>query len=69
MSWSLKNVYLAPADEQNIYIFSNLDPSFFLEKYDELYESIAFDQKLRYFTNQNEQQVGRHEINFEYFQI
>ena len=64
MSWSLKNGYLAPANEQNIYIFSNLDPSFFIEKYDELYESIAFDQKLRYFTNQNEPQVGRNENKF-----
>ena len=63
MSWSLKNGYLAPANEQNIYIFSNLDPSFFLEKYDELYESIAFDQKLRYFTKVG-RHVGRHENKF-----
>ena len=37
-----------------------------VEKYDELFESVAFDQKLRYFTDQHR---PKGKMNFEYFQI
>ena len=70
MSWSLKNEYSAPADGRNlILIFSSLRVCF-LEKYDELSESVAFCQKFRYFTDQTEwTKGGPHENDFEYFQI
>ena len=54
VTWSLKNEYLSPATGQNlIQIFSNLRVSSFLEKYDELFETVAFGKKLRYFTDQD----------------
>ena len=58
-----KNVYLAPAGGQTIIqIFSNL--IFFLEKCDELSESVAFGQNLRYFTDQNGSKGRPHENEF-----
>ena len=42
---------------------------YFLEKYDELSESVAFGQKLRYFTDQNGPRGDHVKMNFEYFQI
>ena len=36
----------------------------FLGKYDELSESVAFDQKLRYFFDQNRPKGGTHENEF-----
>ena len=35
-----------------------------LEKYDELSESVAFGQKLRYFTDQNGPNEGQYENEF-----
>ena len=37
---------------------------YFLEKYDELSKSVAFGQKFRYFTGQNELKGGPHENEF-----
>ena len=42
---------------------------YFLEKYDELSESVAFGQKLMYFADQNVPKVNDMKMNFEYFQI
>ena len=40
-----------------------------MEKYDELSELVAYDPKLRYFTDQNGPKGGHMKMNFEYFQI
>ena len=40
-----------------------------MEKYNELSKSVAFDQKLTCFTDQNRSKLGLNEMNFEYFQI
>ena len=42
---------------------------YFLEKYDDLSESVAFGQKLRYFTDHRGPMGDCVKINFEYFQI
>ena len=49
MSWSLRK-WIFGSGEWTKY---NIDFYYFLEKYDELSESVAFGQKLRYFTDQN----------------
>ena len=38
--------------------------AYFLEKYDQLSESVAFGQKLRHFTDQNRPKGGTHENEF-----
>ena len=65
MSWSLKK-WIFGFDGWTKY---NIDFYYFLEKYDELPESVAFGQKLRYFTDQNGLKGGHMKMNFEYFQI
>ena len=47
----------------------NIDFYYFLEKYDELSESVAFGQNLRYFAGQNGPKGGHKKINFDFFQI
>ena len=42
---------------------------YFLEKYDDLSESVAFGQKLRYYTDHKGPMGDHVKINFEYFQI
>ena len=49
MSWVLKNGYLVPTGWQSI------------TKYDKLSKSVAFGQKLRYFTDQNQPRGEPHE--------
>ena len=65
MSWSLKNGHLALAAGQNIHNIHFYYPQgvYFLEKY-ELSESVAFGQKLRYFTDRNGSKGGLHENEF-----
>ena len=45
---AVKNGYLAP------------ESNYFLEKYDELSESVAFAPKMRYFKDQNGPKAGPH---------
>ena len=45
-------------------MFSILQGVYFLEKYDELSEIVAFGQKLRYVTDQNGLKRGPHENEF-----
>ena len=42
---------------------------YYAERYYELSESVAFGQKLRYFTDQNGSMGDHMKMNFEYFQI
>ena len=42
---------------------------YLVEKYDGLSESLAFGQKLRYFTDKHGPKGGPHKMNFYYFQI
>ena len=53
MTCSIKNGYLTMTREQNIMSIAGHEAVLFLEKYDELSNSIAFGQKVRYFTDQN----------------
>ena len=53
MTCSIKNGYLTMTREQNIMSIASHQAVLFLEKYDELSNSIAFGQKVRYFTDQN----------------
>ena len=55
---------LAPAVEQSLYRFLVPVGVYYLEKYDELSESVAFGQKLMYFTDQNGLKGGPHENEF-----
>ena len=49
--------------------FQEFRDVYFLEKYDELSESVAFAKKMRYFTDQNGPRGKHVKMNFEYFQI
>ena len=49
--------------------FQQLQDAYYLEKYDELSELVAFGQKLRYFTDENGPRGYHVKMNFEYFQI
>ena len=60
-----KNDYLAPTIGPSL-IFQGVS---FLEKCDELFELVAFAQKLRYFTDQNGPKGRPHENEFKYFQV
>ena len=67
MSWSLKKWLFGFGGWKKHNIdFKILSKSInFLEKYDELSESVAFGQKLRCFTAQNEAKGEPHENDFE----
>ena len=76
MGWSLKkwifgNGRTKTTNYYKFLAFLALNPEdvYFLEKYDELSELVAFGQKLVYFTDQNGPWRGHVKINFEYFQI
>ena len=53
MNWSLKKWLFGDGWTKPNIDFWQLQDVYFLEKYDELPESVAFGQKLRYFTDQN----------------
>ena len=70
MSWSLKKWVLAPSEWTKRKIdFQEPQGVYFLEKCDDLSESVAFGQELRYFTDQNGQKGDHMKIDLEYFQI
>ena len=48
--------------------FQQLQDVYFLERCDKLSESVAFGQKLRYFTDQNRPRGDHLKMNFGYFQ-
>ena len=50
------------------WVFGSGRWTYFLETYDELSESVGFDQKLRYFTDQNGAKRRPHENKFWVFQ-
>ena len=54
MSWSIENwVFGFGRWTKHSIDFSSLQSVYCLKKYDELSKSVAFAQKLRYFTDQN----------------
>ena len=69
MSWSLKKWVFGEGWTKPYINFWQPQDVYFLEKYDELSELVAFGQKLRYFTDQNGPRGDHVKINFEYFQI
>ena len=65
MSWSLKKWVFGSGGWTKPNIdFQQPQGVYFLEKYGELSEPVAFGQKLRYFTDQNGPKVGRNENEF-----
>ena len=64
-SWSLKKWVFGFCEwtKHNI-DFKEPQGIYFLGKHDELSESVAFGQKLRYFTDQNEPKLGLHKGKF-----
>ena len=70
MSWSLKKWVFGSGRWTNHNLdFQQPQGVYFLKKYDELSESVALAQKLRYFADQNVP-MGPHEnMSFEYLQI
>ena len=53
-------IWLWWADKTN----TDFQGVFFKEKYDKLFELVAFNQNLRYFTDQNGPKGGPHENEF-----
>ena len=65
MSWSLKKWVFGSGGWIKYNIdFSQPEDVYFLEKYNGLSESVAFGQKLRYFTDQNGPKGGLHGNKF-----
>ena len=64
MSWSIKNgIWLRRLDKHYI-DFVVPQGVYYLEKSDELSESVAFGQKLSHFTDQDGPKGGAHENEF-----
>ena len=75
MYWSLKNLVFGSSKYTKQYRFLVTSGVYFLKKYDELSESVAFGQKLRYFTavrgilqTRMDERGDHMKMNFEYFQ-
>ena len=66
MSWSLKKLAFGSGGQIKYNIdFQEHQGVCFLEKYDELSESVAFGEKLWYFTEQNGPKGGPHENEYQ----
>ena len=65
MNWSLEKwAFGSDKWTKHNIDFQSHQGVYFLEKYDELSKSVAFGQKLTYFTDQNGPKGGLHESEF-----